>query len=181
MATATAKKTATKRTATKRRPADRVAAWFLQFLQAQDEVEVLEKRSKDLRDRILQVVETSGYEDDKGSRFLDLTQPVEFKDHEGNVTVFKVLKKERHLSPASPLPEPAKAEALLRTLKLWIKPAQEKTIKEIALANPYIKVSITVDPDAVAQAYFKGLITEEDYDAILVEQRESFQFRKLTK
>jgi hypothetical protein len=168
-------------TTTRRRPADRVAAWFLQWLTTQDEASVLDERASELRDRILSSIEKSGQEDEKGSLYLDLTTPVEFKDHEGNVKRFVTLKREKYVTPANPLPDPTKATELLKKLKLWISKSDQKLLQEIGLANPYIKIEVKVDVDALAQAYYSGKISEEEYDACLVEQKEGYRFKPLTK
>jgi hypothetical protein len=158
-----------------------VADVFRQWLTVSDEAKVLGERAEELRARLLEQCDARGAKDEKGSSFLNLTTPVEFKDYKGRVKVYTVLKRERHLTPAVPTPDPEKAEELLKRLKLWISKADEKVLTEIGMKNPYITISIDVDPDAVAQAYFKGLINDDDYDAILLEQKESFQFRPAEK
>jgi hypothetical protein len=168
------------RTAKPLQPRSNVANWFRQFLTANDQIEVLEERCDTLRKRLLEAVVAKGHESE-GHYFLELTEPVEFKSHDGEVTIYRTLKRERHLIPAVQLPDPEKSVALLKKLKLWIKPAQEKILEEIGLSNPYIRINVTVDADAVAQAYYKELISEEEYDALLPPQKEQFQFKKLKK
>lgn len=177
MATATASKTTT----TKRRRGSQVSAWFVQWLRVSDEAAQLDERASELKQRLMDVLESNGYADDKGSNFLDLSEPVEFTYHDGRVRRFLSLKREKALVPASPMPEPKKAEALLRKLKLWVSTKDEKLIRELQIRNPYVTIRVEVDPDAVAQAYFKGLISEEDYDACLQEQRTVWRFKPLEK
>lgn len=154
-----------------------VVKWFKQWLTIRDEAEQLKNRTEELRTRLLEAVDQIGEEDDRGNVYLELTSPVEFCDSKGRVFQYTTLKRERHLRPANPLPDPELTEDLLRELKLWLKPDQEKAIEAIQIANPYVTITVEVDPDAVAQAYFKGVITEEQYDSLLQEQTESFQFR----
>lgn len=163
-----------------RSPAERAVAYFRQWLTLSDEAEVCEERAQELRDRILKIVEKSGREDG-GHQFLELSEPVKFKDHKGATKVYRVLKREKHVIPANPTPDREKALKLLKDMGLWLTPKQEKTLQEIGLSNPYVTISVNVDADAVAQMYFKELIDEATYDAILVEQKNSFQFRKLTR
>lgn len=178
MPTATAAKPVSR---TRRRPADRISAWFRQWLVVSDEADQLEERAGVLKARLMKACEDQGQEDEKGSLFIDLTTPVTFKDHEGDVKRYVTLKREKYVSPATPLPDPEKAEKLLRRMKRWLKPADEKALKEIGINNPYVKITVTVDVDALAQAYFKGLISEEDYDACLVEQKTNYRFKPLTR
>ena len=166
-----------KRPTIKKAPTPPVADWLQQWLTIRDEAARLEDRIAVLRSRLMDSINEMGDEDDKGSTFLELTTPVEFQDHEGRTFKYTTLKRERHLRPANPMPDPDKAEALLRELGLWISKADEKTLRNLQMANPYVYISVSVDPDAVAQAYFKGVIDEDRYDACLVEQKESFQFR----
>lgn len=165
---------------TRKRPSISVGAvirWFEQWVVVKDEASVLGERQDDLHDRILDGITKLGVKDDKGSYWLDLPNPVQFTDHDGKVFKYTTLKRERHLSPAAPTPDPRKAEALLRKLKLWMKPDQEKALQALQDACPYLVFSVSIDPDALAKAYFSGRITESDYASCLREQKESFQFR----
>jgi len=169
-------KTAAKAPKSPRKPTG-VSAWFRQWLETRDEVSVLEERTATLRQRLIDTIAERGEEDEKGSTWLDLPSPVEFTDHDGRSFRYTTLKRERHLRPAVPVPDPAKAEELLEEKGLWLTPAQARTIATLQVACPYAVISVSVDVDAVAGAYFKGIISEEEYSAILVEQKESFQFR----
>lgn len=163
--------------AEKRPTAGVIASWFKNFLEVKDEVVFLGERQGDLRDRLIDEVALQGEPDDKGHSWYELPEPVEFTDHLGKKFVFTALKRERHLSPASPTPDPAKAKALLKKENLWLTEAQEKQIKNLRIACPYAVITVDVDGDAVANAYFKDIITEKQYDSVLRDQEESFQFR----
>ena len=169
---------------TKRQTAERkpnplagLARTFSEWLTIKDEGSQLTERQGVLRDRILDTVSEVGEEDDKGNVWIDLPTPITFTDHKGKTFVYSVLKKERHLIPANPLPEADLAEDLLREKGLWLTDAQEKKIRDIQTACPYTTITVEVDVDAVAGAYFKNLISEEEYAALLRPQKESFQFR----
>lgn len=181
MAVAAAKKTTPTRRPTARSKAERAVTLFRQWLMVRDEAELLEERQGELRERLLSIVEAAGKPDDKGHQLLELSEPVRFKSHDGSTKTYRVLKREKHTTPAQPTPDRAKAVKLLKELRLWITPKHEKLLQEIGLSNPYVKITVDVDPDAVAQAYFKGLISEDQYDAILQEQKESWQFRQLSR
>ena len=171
--------TTTRRQTTNRAPAKKpsIGSWFKQWLTVRDEGTVLGERQDDLRNRILGGIELTGEEDEKGNYWVDLPQPVEFVDHTGKKFIYTVLKRERHLRPANPTPDPESAEQLLRDKGLWLAEKDEKGIRNLQAQCPYVTISVTVDVDAVASAYFKGVISEEEYEQILVEQKESFQFR----
>jgi hypothetical protein len=175
----TTKTTPTRRPA-KRRPASpktSITNWFRQWLDIRDTVDQLGERTDTLRLRILDTLTEAGDEDEKGNFWIDLTEPVEFKDHKGKVFQYTKLKKERHLRPAQPTADPEKAEALLRKKNLYLTAAQEKVIRDLRIACPYVTISVDIDPDAVAQLWFKDIINEREYESTLVEQKESFQFR----
>lgn len=154
-----------------------ITNWFRQWLEVKDEGVVLGERQTELRDRLIEAVDQYGQPDDRGNVFYDLPDKIEFKDHEGKVKIFASLKRERHLRPANPTPDPEKTEAFLRKQELWLTEEQEKGLRDLQLANQFVSISVEVDVDAVAQAYFKGIINERQYDALLTEQVESFQFR----
>lgn len=168
----------TKRQTTAKRPTrDSIVNWFTNWLVAKDEAAQLGERQQTLRDRLIDEVDIQGERDDKGNTWFTLPEPVEFVDRKGKKFIYTDLKRERHLSPSTPTPDPDKAEALLRKQGLWLTPAQEKAIKDLRIACPYAVITVDVDTDAVATAYFKDIITEKQYTSTLREQKESFQFR----
>lgn len=171
--------TATRRTGTKRAPkitSTDVVSWFRQYLPTNDQAVQIKARAEDLKGRMKDALATLGDEDEKGSRWLDLPEAVEFTDHKGKTFVYTVLKRERRITPAQPTPDPEKAEQLLRAKKLWLTAAQEKIIRDLQIALPNVTISVDVDIDAVAGLYYKDVISEDEYDALLVEQKESFAF-----
>ena len=158
-------------------PASAVSRAFRQWLQIRDDGNVLSDRQGALRDRLVDSVREIGDSDEKGNIFVDLPSPVSFTDHKGKTFVYTTLKAERHLSPAQPTPDPDLAEELLREKGLWLTEDQEAAIQALRLLCPYAVIDVTVDTEAVTGAYFKGAITEGEFDGILREQKETFQFR----
>lgn len=168
--------TVNKRPSTKRQTSP-IAKWFQNWLEVRDEGEVLKARQADLRDRLVEVVAERGDEDDKGNAWFDLAEPITFTDWKGKTHQYTTLKRERHLTPAQPQPDPEAAEELLRTKDMWLTEKQLKAIRDIQLACPYAVITVDVDVDAVAAAWFKDIISEEEYASVLTPQRETFQFR----
>lgn len=169
--------TATRRQAVKKSPKAPIVTWFRNFLAVKDEAAQLGERQATLRDRLIEEVAARGADDDKGNSWFELPEPVEFVDHKGKKFVYTDLKRERHLSPSKPTPDPDKSEVLLRKHKLWLTPEQEKAVQNLRVSCPYAVVSVEVDVDAVANAYFKNIITEKEYVSVLRKQVETFQFR----
>lgn len=161
---------------TAKQPTNPVSGWFKQWLQTKDEAVQLGERQATLRDRLLGQIDEQGFDDEKGNRWIELPQPVEFTDHKGKTFLYSLLKKQRSLTPANPTPDPEKAQALLEELDLWLSEKQQKLVRDLQIQCPYAVVSLDVDVDAVAGAYFKGIISEEQYEAILRPQRETFSF-----
>ena len=108
------------------RTRDRLTKRVISFLETKNEAAALTKRTADLRDLLIEQVAAQGEKDEKGNSFLKLPEQITFKDFNGKVFKYKFLKRERHLSPANPLPIPERAEELLKAKKLWIKPAHQK-------------------------------------------------------
>lgn len=150
---------------------------FEEWRQLRDMSEQTTERIENLRASLMEMVGERGKPDEKGNTFLMFPAPIDFKTWKGAVKRYVGLKSERHMTPANPTPDPELAEELLRKKKLWLKPAQQKVIQDLATACPYARITVEVDPDAVAHAYFQGLLSEAEYEGCLREQRESFQFR----
>lgn len=167
----------TKRVAPKVPVAKSITNWFQQWRGVKDEVEQLGERQGELRDRLVDTIAEVGYEDEKGNWWFDFDEPISFTNHKGKVFQYTALKRERHLSPAQPTPDPAKAKTLLKKKGFWLTEEQEKAVKELKIQCPYAVISVAVDPDAVASLLFKDLISDKEYESTLKEQTETFQFR----
>lgn len=172
--------TSIRRIAARRRPAGSINSMtsrFSQWLNVRDEGAVLKERQEMLRDEILTSVQSNGEPDDKGNVWIDLPEPVSFKDHKGKVFKYSHLKSELHMIPAVPTPDPDKAEDLLKKKKLWLTKEQQKTIQDLQIACPFVKLSIDVDLNAFAHLLFIEKITDAEYESTLIEQKPSYQFR----
>jgi hypothetical protein len=167
--------TTTRRNSAKTATKPPLTGWFKQWLGARDQAAALSERQTELRDRIKRAIPDYADEvDDNGSQWYNLQSRVSFTDRKGKVFQYAALKLQRSLTPANPVPDPELAEELLARKGLWLDEKQQKAIQAVQLACPYVTVEVTVDADAVAAAYFKGILSEEEYEGILVEQRETF-------
>ena len=166
----------TPRKATKPSSRQSVVSWFKQYLDVNDQAKQEAERATELKDRLKDALVKIGEPDDIGHRWLDLPDVIEFKDYKGKVHQYATLKRERRLSPSNPTPDPEKAEALLRKKGLWLTEAQEKAIRDLQVALPTVVISVDVDTDAVASLYYKDVLTEDEYESVLIEQKETFAF-----
>lgn len=153
-----------------------VSSLFKNWLGVKDEAAQLTTRQTELRDSLLGIVAERGESDENGSAFIDLPEPIEFLDFKGNTVVYGGIKRERYVTPAQPTPDPELAEDLLRERKLWLTKAQEKVIRDLNIALPYVSITVEVDVDAIAGGYFQDVFTEDEYADILVPQKENFRF-----
>ena len=64
----------------------------------------------------------------------------------------------------------------MRKKGLWLTEAQEKAIRDLQVALPTVVISVDVDTDAVASLYYKDVLTEDEYESVLIEQKETFAF-----
>ncbi len=150
---------------------------FSRWLSARDTAETFEEEQGNLRVEILNELVKIGEEDDAGHVYYELPEPVQFTDREGRTFKYTTLKRERHLRPAQPTPDPEKALGLLQKKGLWLTAKDQKLIKDLQTRCPYAVIEVAIDADAVARAYYQDEVTEEEYESILVEQKETFQFR----
>lgn len=159
------------------RPTNSIVSYFQNWLGVRDQGAQLKTRQDDLRLRLLDILDESGVEDEKGNKWIDLQDPVEFTDKDGKTFVYRTLKRERHLKPAQPTPDPLKAKKLLEKKGLWLTADQQKALQRVQALCPFVVISVDVDVDAVAKALFTDRITEKEYQATLIEQKPEFQFR----
>jgi hypothetical protein len=129
---------------------------------------------------LLDDIEAEGLPDENGHVWFDLPEAVEFTDAKGRTTTYTSLKRELRRSPANPLPEADKAEELLVEKGLWLTPKQEKDLRALQTQVKYATIEVTVNVDAVAEAYFQGIITEAEYEEILTPVKEIFAFQPAT-
>jgi hypothetical protein len=100
-------------------------------------VDSLEKRSKELREKILAIVDVDGYEDDKGNVIYDLDRPID-----GVMRLEKQRRATRKL-------DDVKAEEI---------------IEAKGLADKVYKMVRVLDEDAIMAAHYEGELTEEEID-----------------
>lgn len=108
-----------------------------EFVRVKDTIDSLEKRSKELREKILAVVDVDGYEDDKGNIIYDLSQPID-----GVMRLEKQRRATRKL-------DDVKAEEI---------------IEAKGLADKVYKMVRVLDEDAIMAAHYEGELTEEEID-----------------
>jgi hypothetical protein len=163
-------------------PKSFIRKYFPEWLAVRSQGRTLRKREDELKQGddgeggLKDAVMELGYEDENGSYIYDLPKAVEFQDENGNVLVYTALKAQRSLTPASPVPDPEMAEALLRKKGMWLSEVQEEQIRQLQMLAPLVTIHVEVDVDAVSAAYLKGVLTEKEYDSILQEQTERFSF-----
>ena len=112
--------------------------WTTEFLGLGATITDLTKRKDDLKKRLAGVVEEQGHEDEKGSVWLDLPEPIQGVSQ---------LKRERRVSQSA---DPERLDTLLA----------EKGLME----RCYRQVPV-LDEDEVMAAHYEGLITAEEIDA----------------
>jgi hypothetical protein len=166
----------TRRSSTRPRRPDFIKL-FKQWLGVKDIVGQTSDRQDTLRKRILTGVEEFGEEDDNGNHWIYLPEPISFTDWNGKTFRYAALKRERHLTPANPVPVDDKAEVLLRKKGLWLTAAQEKVLTDIQTANPFVNISIELNRDEFTRGLFLKRYTDAEYERTLCEQKPSFQFR----
>lgn len=160
--------------------AQKIAADFKQWLVLRREDDTIKGEIDELRIGLLDDIEATGEKDEAGHVWIDLPAPIEWTDAKGRTVTYTSLKRELRKTPANPLPDPDKAEELLIEKDLWLTPKQEKTIKDLQVGLKFVRIEVTVDVDAVAAAYFQGIISEEEYEDILTPVKETFAFQPAT-
>lgn len=108
-----------------------------EYVRIKESIDSLEKRSKELREKILAVVDVDGFEDDKGNIIYDLDTPID-----GVVRLEKQRRATRKL-------DDQKAEEI---------------IENKGIADKVYKMVRVIDEDALMAAHYEGEITEEEID-----------------
>jgi hypothetical protein len=161
-------------------PAQKILSDFKTWLTFRREDDLIKAEIDKKRISLLDDIEAEGVPDESGHVWFDLPEAVEWTDSKGRTVTYTSLKRELRKSPANPLPDPDDAEELLRQKGLWLTPKQEKTIKDLQVVLKFARIEVTVDVDAVAAAYFQGLITDDEYEEILTPVKEIFAFQPAT-
>ena len=108
-----------------------------EFAQLKASLEIMEARSKELRDKLFAQLDTEGYEDEKGNLQLELESPIE-----GIVR----LEKQRRVS---------------RKLN---EPKAEEILDANGLSDDVFELKRVVNEDALMAAFYEGKITEDELD-----------------
>lgn len=108
-----------------------------EYVRLKETMDALEKRSKELRDKILTVIDVDGFEDDKGNIVYDLDQPID--------GVMRLEKQRR------------------ATRKLDEEKAEE-IIEAKGLGDKLYKMVRVLDEDAIMASHYEGELTEEEID-----------------
>lgn len=110
-----------------------------EYIRAKNAMEILDARSKELREKIFSAIELEGEVDDKGNGFIELDET-----YEGVVKIEKARRVTRKID-----------ETVADTI-----------IEQHNLEDKLYKVVRVVDEDALMGAFYEGLITEEELDAM---------------
>lgn len=116
---------------------DSLTAQVREYAKVKSSIEVMEGRSKELREKLFDAIETLGFEDDKGNLQLELDSEVE-----GIVR----LEKQRRVS---------------RKIDEGV---AEEIISKHGLEDELYKTIRVVDEDALMAAMYQGKLTEEEVD-----------------
>jgi predicted RNA-binding protein associated with RNAse of E/G family len=108
-----------------------------EYAQVKGTIEVMEARSKELREKLFDTIETQGFEDDKGNIVLEFEAPI---------AGIARLEKQRRVT---------------RKLDESI---AEGIITQAGLADDVYKTIRVIDEDALMAAHYEGKLTEEEID-----------------
>lgn len=108
-----------------------------EFVRLKETIESLDKRQKELRDKLIAAVDEEGYEDEKGNILYEFDSPID-----GVVRLEKQRRATRKL-------DETKAEEIIETNKL---------------GEDVYKMVRVIDEDALMAAFYDGKLTEEELD-----------------
>lgn len=116
---------------------DDIKSQIREYAQVKASIEMMEARSKELRDKLFAQLDTEGYEDEKGNIQLDLDQAID-----GIVR----LEKQRRVS---------------RKLN---EPKAEEILDAKGLSDEVFELKRVVNEDALMAAFYEEKITEDELD-----------------
>jgi predicted nucleic acid-binding Zn-ribbon protein len=108
-----------------------------EYARLKETIDSLDKRSKELRDQLMKVLDEDGLEDDKGNVLYDLDEPID--------GIIRIEKQRR-------------ATRKLDELKA------EEIIEARGISDKVYKMVRVIDEDALMAAHYDGDITEEEID-----------------
>lgn len=126
-----------------------IVVWFQEWTRLNAARKQTEARERELRDRLMEAVETRGYPDHDGHYWFDLPEEIEGFEH---------LKRERRVSQS------------------FDTQGAMELVYEKGLEKRCIKMVPTLDEDAFMAAVADREITEKEYDA-LITKRETWAFK----
>jgi hypothetical protein len=118
---------------------DDVAGQVKEYLYVKKNIDQMETRSKELRDRLFSHLDEDGYEDDKGNVQLELGA-----DIDGVVRLEKQRRVTRKLN----------------------EPKADEILSELGLKDDIFVMTPVLDEDKLMAAFYEGKITEEQLDAM---------------
>jgi hypothetical protein len=116
---------------------DDVAGQVKEYLYVKKNIDQLDTRSKELRDRLFSHLDEGGYEDDKGNVQLELDAEVD-----GVVRLEKQRRVTRKLN----------------------EPKADEILTELGLKDEIYVMTPVLDEDKLMAAFYEGKITEEQLD-----------------
>jgi hypothetical protein len=116
---------------------DDVAGQVKEYLYVKKNIDQLDTRSKELRDRLFSHLDEGGYEDDKGNVQLELDAEVD-----GIVRLEKQRRVTRKLN----------------------EPKADEILTELGLKDEIYVMTPVLDEDKLMAAFYEGKITEEQLD-----------------
>lgn len=116
---------------------DTLESQVREYAKVKASMEVLESRSKELRNELFTHLDTAGFEDDKGNIQLELAQPID-----GVVRLEKQRRVTRKI-------DEGRADEILQ---------------ELGLSDEVYEVKRVVNEDALMAAYYEGKISEDQLD-----------------
>lgn len=108
-----------------------------EFVRLKETIDSLDKRQKELRDKLMAVLDEDGYEDEKGNILYEFDTPVD-----GVVRLEKQRRATRKL-------DEEKAEEIINTK---------------GIGEDVYKMVRVIDEDALMASYYDGKVTEEELD-----------------
>jgi hypothetical protein len=129
-----------------RRSPHSIADRFLQWVKVRDEIKFMEDRQKQLRNQMMSAIETEGEKDEKGSLFLELTEPIEYDGK-----TYGLLKKERRVGSR------------------FLEDDAEKLLESKGLLAEAQKTVVVLDQDSIYRLHQEGKLTEAEIDSMFQE------------
>lgn len=116
---------------------DGVAGQVKEYLYVKKNIDTLDARAKELRDKLFAVLDEEGYEDDKGNLQFEL---------ENDIDGVHRLEKQR------------------RVTRKLNEPKADEILSELGIKDEIFVMTPVLDEDKLMAAFYEGKITEEQLD-----------------